>query len=180
MENMVTTVNQLLAGLTILGQLLLVGILWLIYWRKQAELRKLFKLMVDQSTFFAWLIALTATVGSLFYSEIAGYTPCKLCWWQRIFMYPLILLFALSLHKKDRSILPYALLLSIVGGVIAAYHYAMQRGFLPSLVCSISGAADCSREYVLQFDYVTIPLMSLTAFALIALLSFVGWRFSKK
>lgn len=176
---MVEYTNQILATLTIAGQFALVALGLLIYGRAQVTLRPWFELLVKHAALWAWLVALVATTGSLWYSEVIGYEPCKLCWWQRIFMYPLAVILALSWQRRERVALFYAGWLALLGGVVALYHYTMQRGLLPSAVCSITGAADCSREYVFAFDYVTIPMMSLTAFALIGVLVWAGWKLGK-
>lgn len=119
----------------------------------------------------ALLIAGTATLGSLFYSEIAKYEPCKLCWFQRIFMYPQVILLSLAVLKKDRSIAPYAITLSAIGGTISAYHIVLQNKPGIAVPCSTVGyAVSCTKNYFLQFGYVTIPVMALTAFLLVILL----------
>ncbi len=116
----------------------------------------------------AFATALVATLGSLFYSEIAGYEPCKLCWLQRIFMYPQAIILGMALWKKDRNIVRYSIVLSAVGAVIAAYHYLLQLGIAPALPCAAVGSsAACSQRFVMEFGYITIPLMSLSGFLLI-------------
>lgn len=117
----------------------------------------------------AFLVALGSVAGSLFYSEIAGFTPCDLCWFQRIFMYPLVFLLGWALIKKDRTIIDYALALSVLGGLISLYHNYMYyyNGGLNAF-CQLSGAQiSCIKRYVFEFGYVTIPLMALTAFLVI-------------
>lgn len=126
---------------------------------------------------FSFIIALTATVGSLFYSEIAYFEPCKLCWFQRIFMYPQVVLLGMALFKKDMAIAPYAVALSVLGGAIALYHYSLQRGIAPELPCSAVGyAPTCAQVFVMSYGYITIPLMAFTAFALICVLLLLGKR----
>src|SRR5699024_12841110 len=78
-----------------------------------------------------WIQALIATLGSLFYSEVMGFTPCELCWVQRIFMYPLVMIYGVAAFKKDLSIALPGLFLSGIGMFISAYHYLLQK--LPSL-----------------------------------------------
>lgn len=118
----------------------------------------------------AFLIALAATLGSLFFSEIAGYPPCTLCWYQRILMYPLVVLLGMAIFRKEeRVIAPYAFVLSAIGALVAGYQYLLQIGVVPSLVCAV-GSVSCAKIFLLQFGYLTLPLMSLTAFLLIALL----------
>ncbi len=119
---------------------------------------------------FSFLIALTGTASSLFYSEIAGFAPCVLCWWQRIFLYPLTVILGIALAKKDEKITDYVAGLSAVGAAIAAYHSYLQFGGSPLVPCGASGAVSCAQRYFLAYGYVTIPTMALTAFVLIALL----------
>lgn len=125
---------------------------------------------------FGLFVALAGTLGSLFYSEIAGYAPCKLCWIQRIFMYPQVLLFGIALWKKDKKVWMYAVPLSVIGGAIAMYHYMLQIGILgKNLPCSSVGySARCSEQFMLTFGYITIPMMAITAFALIIIFGFMS------
>ncbi len=126
----------------------------------------------NNSILFGLIVSLTATLGSLFYSEIMNYTPCVLCWYQRIFMYPQVFIFALALWKKDRRIFPYSILLSIIGVLIAAYHYILQVGFVEnSFVCDVVGySAACTETFFTNIGYITIPMMALTAFVLLVIL----------
>lgn len=117
----------------------------------------------------AFLMAVGATGASLFYSNIAGFPPCDLCWYQRIFMYPLVILFGIALWKRDRAIADYGLVLAAIGFAISLYHNVMyyNLGGLNAL-CDIGGVGvSCVKRYMIQFGYITIPLMSLTAFTLI-------------
>lgn len=121
-----------------------------------------------QVTFFA---ALLATLGSLIYSDIIGYEPCKLCWYQRIFMYPLVVMFGIALWNKHAWIKPYGVVMAGVGALVAGFHYLGQIGWNPlGLEClAIGYSASCSKNFVLQFGFITIPMMALSAFLLIAL-----------
>ncbi len=115
---------------------------------------------------FAFVVALVATLGSLFYSDIAHFTPCKLCWYQRILMYPQSLLLYISLIRRERFLTPYLQIMSIVGFVIATYHtiiqWVPQSPFLPC-----TGISECGKIYSATFGFITIPLMSAAAFALL-------------
>ncbi len=123
----------------------------------------------QNSLLLIFIISMIATMGSLFYSEIIGYAPCKLCWFQRIFMYPIPLLAGIALIKKDQTIKKYILFLAIIGAIFSIYHYSIQ--FLPQLVaCTIDGA-NCAEKQSFYFGYITIPMMALTAFITITLLS---------
>lgn len=119
-----------------------------------------------QAVFFSLLIALGGVIGSLFYSEFAGFAPCILCWWQRAFLYPQALLFGWMFWKRSARLMKYTLWLSTIGGLVALYNTYLQFGGGPLGDCSANGVS-CSVRYFLEFGYVTIPTMSLTAFALL-------------
>lgn len=117
--------------------------------------------------FLAFIFSLLATAGSLLYSEYALYSPCKLCWYQRIFMYPQVVILAIAVWKKHFSVKLYSIALSIIGSLIAIYHYLTQR--FPDFIitkCAI-GEVDCSFNYGFDYGYITIPIMALTAFIFI-------------
>lgn len=142
-----------------------------------AIVKKCDDLLTSKALLWGLVISLTATAGSLFFSEIAQFGPCKLCWFQRIFMYPLPILFGVAMYKKDLGIRIYALKLAVIGAVIAAYHYFLQIHSIlfPNVSldtpCSTVGySPSCSEYFVLNYGYITIVMMSLTAFALIALI----------
>ncbi|MEX2557748.1 MAG: disulfide bond formation protein B [Actinomycetota bacterium] len=118
---------------------------------------------------FAWLVAVTATAGSLFYSEVAGYVPCRLCWYQRIGIYPLVLILGIAALKRDTGIRRYAVPLTLATAAISAYHYQLQR-FPGQGRLSCAAEAPCTITWVWQFHYISIPFMALSASALIATL----------
>lgn len=114
---------------------------------------------------------------TLYYSEILGFPPCPLCWWQRVFLYPQVILFALALWKKDRTIADYSIALSLAGLGVALYHHALQVLPHGSLPCPAEGAISCAQRFVFEFGYITFPLMAATLFAfLIVLMLFVRVR----
>lgn len=118
---------------------------------------------------FAWLVALVATLGSLYYSEVRNYIPCTLCWYQRIAMYPLAFMLAMATWRNDSSIKPYALTLSLLGLFWSGYHLLEQwvPGVAPS-VCK--GPIPCNIEYIPSFP---IPLQAGIAFLLISIALFL-------
>lgn len=117
----------------------------------------------------AWLVAAVATAGSLWFSEGAGFTPCELCWYQRIAMYPLVPVLAVAVWRRDPGVRFYALPLALLGGAISTYHVVLER--YPSLESGICELANpCSLIWVRRFGYLTIPAMALSAFAFIAVL----------
>ncbi|MEF8880647.1 MAG: disulfide bond formation protein B [Candidatus Nanohaloarchaea archaeon] len=119
-------------------------------------------------------IAFIATTGSLYMSNILGYTPCHLCWLQRIMMYPLVLLFGIS-WLLDTDVVEYAIPITTIGTGLAGYHYIIQRmEQFSSAGCSVTSVS-CNTEYTYYMGIVTIPLMAFTAFLGILL---INWRFS--
>ncbi len=121
----------------------------------------------------ALAVALVSTLGSLAYSEIYHFEPCRLCWYQRIAMYPLVLLLGLGLFRRDRAVAPYAAVQAGVGGLISAYHYTLQT--FPGLgdgACSVG--VPCSAKYVNEFGFVSIPLMAFAGFFFIVVILLSG------
>lgn len=118
--------------------------------------------------YLAWLVALVATLGSLWFSEVRLFVPCTLCWYQRILMYPLVLLLGVAAWRGDAGIVRYALPLSAFGIVVAGYHVLDQKvpGFGFPGACR--SGVPCSAAYIDWFGFVTIPVLSLTAFVLIS------------
>ncbi|WP_027091114.1 disulfide oxidoreductase [Cohnella thermotolerans] len=115
----------------------------------------------------AWLVSLVATGGSLFLSEVMHYIPCNLCWFQRIFMYPLVLLLGRAALRDDRGIVGYALPLSVIGGLFSLYHYMEQK--VPGMagIAPCRTGVPCNKDYLDWFGFITIPFLALIAFALI-------------
>ncbi|PIQ68242.1 MAG: disulfide bond formation protein B [Candidatus Taylorbacteria bacterium CG11_big_fil_rev_8_21_14_0_20_46_11] len=170
-----TSVNFILSSLTVLAQILVIWLVlsWLFSWPLPKVLR-------SRATLLAFIVATIATLGSLTYSDILGYEPCKLCWFQRIFMYPQVLILGFAVfgkHKGSRALFDVSFVMAIVGAVIAFYHYLMQNGIVPEGSCAAIGySASCAQRFVMNFDYITIPLMATSAFLLII----VALRISKK
>jgi disulfide bond formation protein DsbB len=117
----------------------------------------------------AFFVALTATLGSLYLSEVVHLIPCTYCWYQRIAMYPLVLLFGIAWFRKDNGIRHYAIPMAAIGLLIASYHYLIQQ--VPSLggpACS--STVPCTAAWFFEFGYMSIPYMAGSAFALILVL----------
>ncbi|WP_028544705.1 disulfide oxidoreductase [Paenibacillus taiwanensis] len=124
--------------------------------------------------YFAFLIALLATSGSLYMSEILLWEPCKLCWLQRIFMYPLVLLLGIGAYREDYGIIKYVIPLAIIGGSISTYHYLEQKvpGLAAITPCRVG--IPCNYDYLDMYGWITIPLLAFTAFLLITILLFAA------
>ncbi len=178
---MVLIFNKILAVLTVSSHVLLVlGFVYYFVVRKEKE-NKVITFLGEHGIQFAFFFALIAMCSSLFYSDVIGYEPCMLCWYQRIFMYPLVFIFGLAWFKKDSKILPYTTLLASLGLIISLYHNYIYFGGTGFFSCDASGlGVSCLRQYVFEFDYVTIPSMALTSFILILVFSKLHQIYSSK
>lgn len=116
----------------------------------------------------ATMIAVGATFGSLYFSEIRNFVPCEYCWYQRIVMYPLALILLIATIRRDKNIIPYALSLSLSGLALSVYHYQLQLFPEQSSSCGLD--ASCTYRWVEVFGFVTIPLLALTSFAFISMI----------
>jgi len=117
--------------------------------------------------FAAWLVAAVASLGALFMSEVMGHAPCVLCWWQRVAMMPLVLLLALGLFPFDARVLRYTQPLAFAGLLVAAFHVLLTIGVIPEALEPCRQGIPCKTIQVQWFGFVTIPLLSLLAFAFI-------------
>lgn len=130
--------------------------------------------------FIAWLVASVSTLGALFLGEVMGYTPCVLCWYQRICMFPLVLILAAGLFPFDRRVVRYALPLALAGWLLAVFHWAVASGLVPESATPCSQGVPCSVEQISWFGFLTLPLLSVLAFsAIIALLVLTHFKVSK-
>lgn len=120
-----------------------------------------------------WTVALVAMLGSLYYSDYVGYLPCKLCWIQRIFMYPLVIIYGAALWKKNIDVAFSGLILSGIGMCIAVYHYGVQKIPVLDEAGGICGDVPCNLQYVNYFGFITIPFLSAIAFITIFILHIV-------
>jgi disulfide bond formation protein DsbB len=113
--------------------------------------------------FLAWLTATLATLGALFMSEIMALAPCVLCWYQRIFMFPLVVILALGLFPFDPKVVRYALPLGVIGLAVAAFHLLLVAGYIPETLTPCRQGIPCSTVQIEWFGFVTIPLLSFLA-----------------
>jgi disulfide bond formation protein DsbB len=122
-----------------------------------------------------WLVALVTTLGSLYYSEIAHFTPCKLCWYQRIAVYPLSLTLLVAAVRRDRKIAWYVVPVALVGAAFAAYHTQLQA-FPNQRSTFCTTTEPCTVRYVWEFGFVSLPFMALSAFVFITTMTLVVAR----
>jgi disulfide bond formation protein DsbB len=153
------------AGQALAALLLLVGILWLFGVRGPAEWLR--RTLEGYELWAVFLLSAIATGGSLFFSEIAGFVPCELCWYQRICMYPLSIITLLAALANDRHVARYLLPLPVVGAGVSVYHLLIEnRVVKQGQTCLLSAPGGCATKWIEEFGYVTIPVLALTGFAL--------------
>ncbi len=137
------------------------------------------KALSPQAVQLAVIVAIVATSGSLYLSEVAHFIPCRLCWYQRFAMYPLVPILILLAWRKSPTLGRFVVVIPLVGASISAYHMVIER--FPSLESSTCDPTNpCSLIWVERFGYLTIPTMALSGFLLIATLLFVSNSFEQR
>ncbi|MFA6022589.1 MAG: disulfide bond formation protein B [Candidatus Pacearchaeota archaeon] len=181
-----TFVNKI-AAISILAShiLLAVFLLFFVYVKfLKKELspywQEVWEFIEKNSLLFAFLMVTGGTFGSLVYSEILKLPPCDLCWLQRVFIYPQVIILGVALWKKQRDIFDYVIGLNVIGLVFAIYQYTMQM-INYSGPCPIGfGTASCFTKDVFEFGYITIPLMSLTLMVFLIILTYISKQSGKR
>ncbi len=173
-QPLVIALNYYLSILTVIA--LVAIVIWAIT-LFISDKNKFVHIIARHATLVGLIATLTGTLLSLFYSEVIGLAPCDLCWYQRILLYPQVVLFAVALWKKEHSVWLYSIWLSMIGAIIALYHHSLQMGFDIYKPCSTAPfAVDCSRPEFVEFGFITFPLMSFVLFATLILLYFTHKR----
>lgn len=158
---MISLITPFFAYATVISHVL-IGVLILAGFFYRSWGRPVVAFVGRHAVLFGFLASLSAVAGSLLYSLVVGYEPCELCWWQRIFIFPQVILFGVAAYKKDGGVFRYAVPLSLFAGVVALYHSYIQLGGTYSVLpCTATGSA-CTKVFVNEFGYVTIPTMALT------------------
>jgi hypothetical protein len=173
MTSTTLAITNLLATATVAMQIWVVLLLAAVCFPHVSQSRAILKVVGRYALELGFLVAFGALAGSLYYSNVVGYEPCTLCWWQRIFIYPQLIIFTIGYWRKDKNAFNYTLALSVIGGVIALYHSYIQYGGSPLFECGVD-AVSCAQRFVFAFDYITIPLMSLTTLATLGFISYIG------
>lgn len=170
-------VTWIFSSLTVLGQIssVFLGLLLAvrIFQPKDKTSKKIASLISSNYIVLIFLITAAASAGSLFLSDIMNYLPCKLCWYQRIFIYPQVIISGVALFTNDTYARKYLLPLSIIGALIAVYHILLQA--FPSVLQCGDEAVSCSTNQFVGFGYITIPVMSLTAFSILILINTMNY-----
>ncbi len=168
----VQTAQVFFATLALVANLATIGLLVARFTdRRSALARSLLELVGPYALWLAWLVALTCTLGSLYFSEVANYTPCTYCWYQRIAMYPLAVILGIAAFRHDGNIRRYVLPVSAIGGVIALYHFLLER--YPDVLEiqeACSALTPCAVPWFTEYGFITLAYMALSGFALIIVL----------
>ena len=172
----VEIINNILGIGTLLLQIIIITFLILVLYTKKSgkkfeSLDGVWAFIKNNALILAFLIVLFGTLLSLYYSEVIGYQTCNLCWLQRVLIYPQVLILGIAIWKKQKDIFDYLIGLNIIGLIIAIYnHYLQISGKLG--YCGSGGVA-CNKLYVFEFGYITIPMMAITLFISVILLTYV-------
>jgi len=130
--------------------------------------------------FICWLLVSVSALGSLFFSYVMEFAPCVLCWYQRIFLFPLVLILAIGLFPFDKKVVKYALPLAIAGWLTAAYHNLLYAEIIPESIQPCSKGVSCTEEYINLFGFLSIPMLSLLSFSTIVTLLIILYRRTSK
>ena len=127
---------------------------------------------LENSLLIIWVTSLVATLGSLYFSEVRGFVPCDLCWYQRILMYPIVIISTIAYIQKNARIALTTAVFAVIGGSISIYHYGIQKISLLQESAPACGLVSCTGSYINWLGFITIPFLALTAFIIIAAVSF--------
>lgn len=130
----------------------------------------------SQLLFFAWIIASIATAASLFFSIIMEFTPCTLCWYQRIAMYPLAIIFLIGFYNEDEKCFNYGLPFVAIGWIISLSHNLLQWGIIPESASPCVSGVPCTEKWINWFGFISIPFLAFLSFSIIAFILIINYR----
>ncbi|MEQ1561535.1 MAG: disulfide bond formation protein B [Nitrospira sp.] len=171
-----TNATVVVSTLTLLSNIIFVAVLVVIFAHagSRAKFYNFVHKYIIELLFFG---TLSAVIGSLVYSEIVGFPPCDLCWWQRICIYPQVVILIFAIWKKDKTVIDYLVPFSVMGAVIALFQSFIQWGFsFGSSIGCVALGGECAKVYFKEFSYITIPFMSFSIFVYIIVLKFVYYH----
>lgn len=162
---------------TFLADIVILVFLVLLLLRKKRyenpRLHKALDILEGNAIVLAFVLTITATLSSLFYSQIAGLPPCSLCWIQRILLFPQVLILGIAWWLEANKLIKYSAGLSVLGMLVSGYQSYLQFGGSNHVLCNaLGGTVSCTQRYFLELGYITMPVMSFTIFALLFLLTF--------
>lgn len=176
------SLNHTVSILTIiLGIFLLFWIIGLVYCSKRNGECKTFSFFYKFALPIGFFTSLVSAFITLFYSDYLGVLPCGLCWFQRVALYAMVIVFGVAWFKKDRNIFPYVLALAIFGEIVSIYHHYLQLGYSEFIPCPVVASfADCAKPTFVEFGFITFPFMSVVLFAFFILLASFAHKCDKK
>lgn len=128
----------------------------------------------------SFVLALAATLGSLFFGEVLKYPPCTLCWYQRICMYPLVLVFGMAIWTDKTDCFEYTLPLTLLGLLIATYHNLLYYGWIEDSIKPCAQGVSCTTKQIELLGFLTIPLMAWISFTALTVLGILAFRISEE
>lgn len=129
--------------------------------------------------FISWIIAMFATFGSLFFSVVMEFTPCSLCWYQRVAMYPLAVIFLFGVYDEDQSCMRTSIPFTLIGWTIALYHNLLQWEIIPESASPCLSGVPCSAKWINWFGFISIPFLSLIAFTILLIILIIFYKNKK-
>jgi disulfide bond formation protein DsbB len=139
--------------------------------------------MIDKKwslLFICWLLAAISTLGSLFFSEVMRFPPCVLCWYQRICMFPLVIIFLMGLFPFEAKVIRFSFPLVLIGWLISVYHNLLYYNILPESAAPCVLGISCTTVQIQWLGFITIPFLALTSFTLLLILLTISHRISKR
>lgn len=134
------------------------------------------KFLKEYSLYLAWAASLVATLGSLYFSEFANFPPCTLCWYQRVAVYPLVVILGFAIYRRDRNMLLPAFVLAIFGWLVSVYHNLLYFKIIPEEAAPCTAGVSCTTEFVKLLGFIDIPLMAFLGLSSILALLFIHWK----
>lgn len=129
--------------------------------------------------YLAWTISFLSVAGSLYFSNVLGFPPCVLCWYQRICMYPLILILGVGIVKKDKNVFMYAWPLASIGWLISLYHNLLYYRIIPESLAPCVNGISCTTKFIQYWGFITVPLLSFAGFTVIIISLIIHYRSNK-
>ena len=161
---MISNLPYILSALVLVSNILIIVLISLFLFSAKAK-KYILEHLERRPLEHIFALSLIASLGSLMLSNIVGFPPCELCWFQRIFMYPSVIISLVALIRKEKHAIYYILPLSVIGGIIAFYQSYIQWGGTSSVLQCTNSGGTCERLYIYAYGYITIPFMSLFVFS---------------
>ncbi len=141
--------------------------------------QKVIKYVGPYALYIAFIQGLVAFLGSMYYSNIAGYPPCSLCWYQRIAMFPLWLTLLVGILRRDQSVHAYILIPAWIGWIISLYHNVLYYKWIPDTFAKCTSGVSCTTKYIEYANFITIPFMAFVAFSVILISMYIHRQYLK-